>query len=449
MIPPILGDGPLTAEVAAAGTTLTGAEVLARAHGAARRLEGVTRVAVDEPDPVHRLCWLLGADLAGAATLIVDPEWSRTEAVLAEARPAATVSGAPPEADPVEPRGDDRTPFYLPTTSGSGGAPKVLARTRRSWLLSFTALEVELRRDDSVLIPGPLSSSLFLFGALHALHQDRAVRLLPKWSATAAAELCRDATVVHLVPAMLAALVSVWERRPELRAACRLRLVVCGGAGVDGDLEQRLRRLLPGCELLEYYGSAEHSLIASRRGEPRLRPLVDVDVRDMARNSLPAENVGVLWVRSELAFDGYLRDGVLDAAEQGWSSVGDRAVRHEDGTLSVLGRTGSTISTGGSLVVAEEVESALRSSAGVRDVVVAATPHRRLGALVTAVLEVDRRACLTRAELRAGTRHLEPAKRPRRWLTMPALPRTGSGKPARAEIAEGLRDGTLDAEELA
>ncbi|MCX2731124.1 AMP-binding protein [Saccharopolyspora sp. NFXS83] len=448
MAPPILGTGPLTAGVSSPGTALTGAEVLRRAHGAARRLDGVARVAVDEPDPVHRLCWLLGADLAGSATLIVDPEWSRPESVLADAKPGAIVSGAPPEAAPVAARGDERTHFYLPTTSGSSGAPKVLVRTRGSWLASFTALDVVLRRDDVVLVPGPLSSSLFLFGALHALHQDREVRLLPKWSATAVAEQCRDATVVHLVPAMLAALLSVWERRPQLLAACALRLVVCGGAGVDGVLEERLRLLLPGCELLEYYGSAEHSLIAARRGAPRLRPLVDVDVRDAMGDSLPAELGGVLWVRSELTFDGHLRRGALDAAEPGWSSVGDHAVRHDDGTVSVLGRTGSTISTGGALVVAEEVESALRGSADVRDVVVAGTPHRRLGALVTAVLEVDPRTAPTRAELRARTRHLEPAKRPRRWLAVSALPRTGSGKPARAGIAEGLREGTLDAEEL-
>ena len=32
---------------------------------------------------------------------------------------------------------------------------------------------------------------------------------------------------------------------------------------------------------------------------------------------------GVLWVRSALAFDGYLRAGVLDRAAD-WTSVGDR-----------------------------------------------------------------------------------------------------------------------------
>ncbi|WP_425565571.1 AMP-binding enzyme [Saccharopolyspora gregorii] len=155
---------------------------------------------------------------------------------------------------------------------------------------------------------------------------------------------------------------------------------------------------------------------------------------------------GALWARSELVCDGHLRGGVLVPAAPGWRGVGDRAVRHEDGTVTVLGRAGSVIGTGGHLVAAEEVEAVLRAVGGVLDVVVAGTPHRRLGALVTAVLEVDPGSPPTRARLRDATRRLEPAKRPRRWLVLPELPRTPAGKPARAEVARLLRDGALDAE---
>ncbi|GAA3353851.1 hypothetical protein [Saccharopolyspora gregorii] len=130
-----------------------GAELRRRAHGAARALAGVRRVAVDEPDPVHRLCWLLGAELAGAAALVVDPDWSRRDEVLADAAPEVVVSGAPEPGDPVARRGDERTWFYLPTTSGSSGAPKVLVRSRRSWSESFRALDVPLGPDDAVLVP--------------------------------------------------------------------------------------------------------------------------------------------------------------------------------------------------------------------------------------------------------------------------------------------------------
>jgi long-chain acyl-CoA synthetase len=89
----------------------------------------------------------------------------------------------------------------------------------------------------------------------------------------------------------------------------------------------------------------------------------------------------------------------------------------------------------------------LRDTEGVLDVLVSATPHPRFGELVTAIVEIDPAAPPSLRELRAKARKaLDPAKRPRRWLAVEELPRTPSGKPARALIAERLRAGTLDAE---
>ncbi|MEV6232806.1 AMP-binding protein [Saccharopolyspora shandongensis] len=505
---PILGRSPAS-RVAHAGTTLDAQELLARAYRAARLLPSGSRVAFDGGDALTRLTHFLGADLACCATLLAEPTWTEADraAVLADACPDVVLNlDEPPTADKSERTvhaayrdeqavhstpepsqqtahpanrdeqavhstpepsqrtahpayrdersvrrsgstptdGGELTHFYLPTTSGSSGAPKVLIRSRRSWLRSFAALGLPLGSSDRVLIPGPLSSSLFLFGALHALREGADVELLDKWSAAGAAVASRQATVVHLVPAMLSALVSTLERDPVLRAECGLRVVVCGGARVDEALAERLAKALPGCELVEYYGSAEHSLIAVRRGGS-LRPVVDVDVRD------PVDGVGELWVRSELVFDGYLRDGAIVPAttEDGWSTVGDRAVRHADGSLEVLGRLGSAINTGARIVGAEEVESVLRGAEGVLDVLVCASPHPRFGELVTAVVEIDQATPPSLRELRARARNaLGPAKRPRRWLAVRELPRTASGKPARALIAERLRTGTLDAEAL-
>ncbi|WP_344684186.1 AMP-binding protein, partial [Saccharopolyspora taberi] len=273
-----------------------------------------------------------------------------------------------PTAD-FAPVGNAESRFYLPTTSGTSGRPKVLIRSRRSWLDSFAALDLGLRPDDTVLIPGPLSSSLFLFGALHALHAKADVHLLERWSVPDAVAACRRATVVHLVPAMLSALL------PHLDD-CPLRTIVCAGARLDPAIRSRLG----GRELVEYYGSAEQSLIAVDRGDG-LRPVVDVEARG-----------GQLWARSGMVFDGYLDQGAVRFPEDwhdGWSTVGDRGALHDDGTLEVHGRSTAVLNTGASLVSAEDVESVLRGVDGVRDVLVSATPHPRFGDLVTAVVEVD------------------------------------------------------------
>lgn len=413
-VPPVLGGAAVPAGL------------LRRAHAAAAELarRGVRdggRVALEGNDDL--LAWFLGADLLGAASLVVEPRWTAREraAVLDDARPDLVVRPTPTEPGPgTTPAGDGRTPFYLPTTSGSSGRPTVLRRSRDSWLRSFAALGAV---PGPVLIAGPLSSSLFLFGALHALWCGAELRF-------GRAADARAAATTHVVPAMLADLVATQERAP---AETALRTVVCGGAHLGDGLRARFREAFPEAELVEYYGSAEHSLIAIRRGAG-LRPVpgVDLDVRD-----------GTLWVRSPLAADGTLRAGRLEPAGE-WTTVGDRVDLH-DGLLTVHGRGSAVISSGGRLVAAEEVETVLREVPGVDDVVVTGTPHARLGALVTAVVEGEPAS----ADLRAAARHaLEPGKRPRVWLRAKALPRTASGKPARAVIADELAAGTLDAEPL-
>ena len=135
---------------------------------------------------------------------------------------------------------------------------------------------------------------------------------------------CGD-PVPHRPPTLL----STVERDPAVRAACRLRAVVCAGSRVDPALADRLEAVLPGCALVEYYGSAEQSLVAVRTGGA-LRPVVDVRIDD----------AGTLWARSDLVVDGHLVDGRIVPPERhdGWTSVGDRGVLHDDGTLEVLGR---------------------------------------------------------------------------------------------------------------
>ncbi|MGJ7907296.1 class I adenylate-forming enzyme family protein [Actinopolyspora sp. H202] len=452
-LPPILAGGtPRT--VRSPDGELTGAELVHRAHTAASELAAAgagpnSRVFVEaERDPTVGLIRLLGADLLGAATLLAVPEWSDIERgrVLREAAPDVFASGPlrHEAADPLLPDRDGASLFYLPTTSGSTGRPRVLARTRRSWWYSFEAFDAGVTARDTVLIPGPPSSSLFLFGALHAMHLGCEVELLRRWSVEEAAEACTRATAVHLVPSMLAALLAVLEREPRLLAACRVRRFVCGGAEPDEGLRQRLGKLLPDCELVEYYGSAEHSVVALRGADELLHPAEHVDVRidEPTWTTSDSPEPGTLWVRSPLSFSGYLESGVLRAVEPGFHSVGDLATGSHQVGFRVFGRGSATIETGGRLVAAEEVENVLRTAPGVFDVVVAPTPHPRFGALVTAVLEPESEHGVDLARLRRLARDsLGSAQRPRRWLSVVELPRTPNGKPARGTVREWLATG--------
>ncbi|WP_228002743.1 class I adenylate-forming enzyme family protein [Nocardia australiensis] len=286
--------------------------------------------------------------------------------------------------------------FLLVTTSGSTGRPRPLVRTAASWYDSFPMFTTITGIDpaDRVLITGPLHATMHLFGALHAL-----------WRGACVTDDPSRATVVHAVPAVLREVVG---KAPKLRTAVVAGIALDDGARVAAD----------GVEIIEYYGSAEVSLVAARRVPEPLRLVRDVDaeVRD-----------GLLYVRTPYA--------VIGAPE--WFGVGDIAELGEDRELTVRGRGEFAINVGGTTVVAEDVERILETCHGVAAVAVIGTPHAVFGETVTAAVQLDGAVDIdvVRAQAR---RVLTKEAMPRRWVPFPVLPRTNSGKVARGRLKDLL-----------
>ncbi|MEV0358182.1 synthetase [Nocardia sp. NPDC050697] len=323
-------------------------------------------------------------------------------AVCAAARRGIPVRVENPEARP-ERRGIPAEAFLLVATSGSTGRPRPLARTAASWYDSFPEFSARtgITAADRVLITGPLHATMHLFGALHAL-----------WAGACVTDEPGHATVVHAVPAVL---------RDVVRAAPRLRTAVIAGIAPDTGALAVAAHLT----VMEYYGSAEVSLVAARRIEgaagATAEPLrLFAGVRAEIRNRL-------LFVRTPYA--------VLGAPE--WSDVGDLAELDDHGQLRVRGRGDCAINVGGTLVVAEDVEQTLAAVPGVRAVAVLGAPHAVFGAIVTAAVELDPDAELTAVRARARTM-LSREATPRRWIPVPHLPRTAAGKVARGALRDLL-----------
>jgi long-chain acyl-CoA synthetase len=388
-------------------TTVTLDTLRPRIDRLAATLRPGERIVADHADPAGTLVTVLAAAAAGAAAVVVDPQWTprqRAEAVR------LALSRNTPDAN------------WIGFTSGSAGRPRPIARTARSWARSFPIVSdrTGIGPGRRVGICGPLASSLFLFGALHAMWAGAEVVLSGRWEPATLPPV----DVLHCVPAMLADVVRM-PRPPGL--------VVCGGAAlpprVRAAAEQR------GTTVREYYGATELSFVAWRQDDGRLTafPGVTVRVRD-----------GEIWARSPYLSLGYAADvtGPLRWDDEGFATVGDLGTLDATGALTVLGRGDGTIRSGGAPVLAGDVEAALHTVAGVGDVVVLGTPHTRLGAVVTAVVEPAAGAPARLADLRAAARrHLSPAQRPRHWYIVERLPRTASGKPARAAVVAAVRAG--------
>jgi long-chain acyl-CoA synthetase len=399
-------------------------------------------VDVDRPAPDSLLPALLRATSGDAPPLaVLDPAW-----------PARLLDEAGRRLSAAAGNGRLAPGDLVLFTSGSSGRPRAVVRTVASWTASLVPLAelTGVTSADVVWLPGPLSSSLTLYGGFSAADAGARVVQGPPLP---------DVTVAHLVPAQLADACD----RAERGGLPRLRTVVVAGAALPAALRVRARAL--GWRVVEYYGAAELSFVGWREGGGPFTDFPGARVR---------VHDGVLWVDSPYLARGYLdpEDGGPLRRDGSWATVGD-AGRGVPGGWLVSGRADAAVTTGGATVLVEEVEAFVGALPGVREVAVAGWPHARLGEVVAAVVvptdgdadcgtdrDTDRGTDGRSADgdpdgdtlgaiahgttgghaaaLAAACRALPAAARPRRWLTCSALPRTPAGKVDRAALARLL-----------
>lgn len=335
---------------------------------------------------------------AGDVPLVGDARWqqSHRDAMAAAAAAAELPAGT----------------AWATLTSGSSGAPRIVLRSAQSWAASFDAVSgfLDAGPADNVLLPAPPASSLTLFSLAHSLSGGPRPVLHP----------APDADALHGTPQALRAVL-------DAGAPARLRSALIGGSHLDPELRRRAEAA--GIRVTAYYGAAELSFVACDEGAGLLPfPGVEMEIRD-----------GELWVRSPFIASGYAGAPGPLRRDGAWATVGDRAELLE-GRLRLLGRSDDAILSASATIVPQEVEAVLRSIPGVRDAIVFGLPREPVGALVCALLELE-------GEAPAGLRGLAAdrlalAHRPRRWFAG-RIPRTASGKPARAEAVRSVLAGEV------
>jgi O-succinylbenzoic acid--CoA ligase len=149
-----------------------------------------------------------------------------------------------------------------------------------------------------------------------------------------------------------------------------------------------------------------------------------------------AEVAGELIVRSPTLFCSY-RDGARPRVTgpdgiNDWYPTGD-AGSVDDGRVSVRGRLGYVINTGGEKLWPEDLETALSTIAGVRDVAVTSVDDPEWGHRVIALVVGDGRT-LDGAISATATERIGPWAKPKEIRYVAAIPRTSNGKIKRNEL---------------
>ena len=368
-------------------------------------------VATELSAPLVRLDGLAGGNVEGDGPGIA----------LRHAAAAATERDVP--RGPIS-EGDPHVVFF---TSGSSGRPKgALLSHRVNYLRTHAGALLEPR--GPMVCPYPL----FHMGAWTIAMQQWQARDAVILTPSAEADVVTRAVETHRAT-RLNAIPAVWRRildRPESSPPLEsLRFADTGTSSTPVELLEAIERVAPNAHVRVFYGSTEAGSVTS---------LDHVDIRRKPGScgvpgpgtELRLGDEGEVWVRSPLLFDGYLDDPIATAAVlvDGWYRTGDLATEDEEGYLTIVGRAGDVIRTGGESVAPAEVEQVLTLVPGVVDVAVVGVPDAQWGEVVCAAVVVAPGAVPPTVEdLRAHCRHrLASFKHPRRMVLVSAIPRTPS-----------------------
>jgi amino acid adenylation domain-containing protein len=458
--------------------------------------EGVTSgsvVAVLAERSAELVTALLGVIKAGAAYLPLDPEYpperlaymladSGARLVLAQRHigsllpepgpPVLYLDDAP--SWPARATGGGRpavredSAAYLIYTSGSTGRPKGVINTHRGllnrldWMrsaLSFDAADVVLQKTPASFDVSvwefflPLITGASLAVARPGGHRD------PGYLREAIESF--GVTVIHFVPSMLNAfLADAQEADDDARAAscATVRHIVCSGEELPAALARRCLDALPRASLHNYYGPAEAAIdvtawqatpgaLAGRSRVPIGGPVSNVRmyVLDDQLRQVPVGVVGELYIGGVQLARGYHRRPALTAqrfrpdpfgpAGSRLYATGDHGRWRPDGTIEFLGRIDGQVKLRGMRIELGEIEAALRGQPGVRDAAVTVkeigSGDRRLVGYVVGAAAPD--AAALRAALKATLpEYMVPAA----FVSLGALPLTGSGKADRRALPE-------------
>lgn len=256
-------------------------------------------------------------------------------------------------------------------------------------------------------------------------------------------------TSTHLVPTMVIRLLQVPESFTNGLDLSSLRTVVCGAAPLFPEYKLAfLDRFGP--ILYEYYGATETGVNTFMTPEEmRIRPtsvgkpLPYNDLRivnDLGKDAPDGER-GILYIHSPILMDGYHKNKEATAETYlgKHMTVGDVAIRDEEGYIYIVDRVKDMIIRGGVNIYPAEIEEVVSGMESVADVAVVGKLDTEFGESVAAFIVPAKGVALSETDVQDYCRqHLAGYKIPEIIVFSEEIPRTPTGKILKRDLRELL-----------
>jgi malonyl-CoA/methylmalonyl-CoA synthetase len=394
----------------------------------------------------------VGAFLDDAAPAVfvhdVDRAVAGARTTIAIEQLSASASAAEPWAVVETRLADDLAAMVY--TSGTTGRSKGAMLTHANLTSNALSLHAIWRftPGDVLLHVLPIYHVHGLFVALHtAMLNASTVLFSERFNPMTTVELLPEATVMMGVPTHYHRLLEHADFTAEL--CSNMRLFTSGSAPMTEATHTTFTERT-GHEILERYGMTETGMITSNPYEgDRVPgtvgfPLPAVRIRTVDPDGLPCPTgtVGVVEVQGPNVFAGYWRLPERTEAEHhdGWFVTGDMGAIDAEGRLSLEGRAGDMIISGGLNIYPKEIELALDVLDGIIESAVVGVPDVDFGEQTVGVLVVEPDFKLDPTALQGRLREtLAPFKVPKAYVVVDELPRNSMGKVQKAALRSDER----------
>ncbi len=342
--------------------------------------------------------------------------------------------------------------WTIPYTSGTTGRPKGVVLSHRARMILGTICASEFGcfgADDRFLAMTPMNHGGGLGFPVSILSLGGSIEILDKFDPEVTLERLKfgGITGLFMVPTHFQ---MIFALTPEILAKYArpetLKAILANAAPLPQALKPQILDYFGDRVLHELYAATETGLVCNLRPQHQLAKAscvgttfahVEAEVRRADGSICDADEVGELWARSPVLFNGYWNrpEETAKAVKDGWVSVGDMARRDDEGFLYIVDRLKDMIISGGVNIYPRQIEEVLFTHPAIADVAVIGVPDPIWGERLKAYVVLrEPLGAEGIAAFCAGK--IASFKIPREVEIVETLPRNANGKVLKTALRE-------------